>query len=247
MICKNLLTLATFLFITASAIKLALNEDDEPRLEPEPCQQVCPLCTEDPCPPCTSTCDDPTPPAAMESPANITIHLTAVGDQQVDDTILIDRIVHRPTELPSNTVLLPGDEVVDFDVHVYDKNGESQDMTLTVDHLRNHTAAGAPLSQTWEGAVDMDIHVVQALNGTTGEIVASDIWLSLDQFINGTVDMGPFDNGTNSTNITGGTCNNVQVGTWSYTYDGETTSGSYELCMDDCENAGGSVTIVTDA
>ena len=125
MICKNLLTLA-FLFITASAIKLTLKED-EPQEITIPCEQVCPMCTEDPCPPCTSTCDDPAPPAPpaeMESPANITIHLTSVGGQPVDDTILIDRIVHRPTELPPNTVVLPGDEVVDFDVHVYDKNGE---------------------------------------------------------------------------------------------------------------------------
>ena len=69
-----------------------------------------------------STCDGPTPPAAMESPANITVHLTAVAGQPVDDTLLIDRIVIRPTELPPNQS--PGDEVVDFDVHVYDKNGE---------------------------------------------------------------------------------------------------------------------------
>ena len=128
MICKNLLTLVTFLFVTASAISLRLKEDDQPQLVPEPCEQVCPLCTEDPCPPCTSTCDEPAtpaPPAAMESPANITIHVTAIeDDESVDDTILIDRIVHRPTELPPNTVMLPGDEVVDFDVHVYDKNGE---------------------------------------------------------------------------------------------------------------------------
>ena len=88
----------------------------------------------------------------------------------------------------------------------------------------------------------MEIHVVQALNGTTGEIAASDIWLTIDQFINGTVD-----DGTNSTNITGGYCNNVQVSTWSSTWEGETSSGSYELCMDDCESAGGSVVMVTDA
>lgn len=93
----------------------------------------------------------------------------------------------------------------------------------------------------------MEFHVVQVLNGMAGEIEPSDIWLSIDQFINGTVDMGPGDNGTNSTNITGGYCNNVQVSTWSATHEGETFSGSHELCMDDCESAGGSVTIVTDA
>lgn len=60
----------------------------------------------------------------MESAANITVHLTAVAGQPVDDTLLIDRIVIRPTELPPNTILLPGEEVVDFDVHVYEKNGE---------------------------------------------------------------------------------------------------------------------------
>ena len=276
MICKNLLTLATFLLGTASAIKLTVNEDlqlveeivggpttiscadgtnvvcsagtrdcfDDSEVycgTPEPCQQVCPICTEDPCPPCESTCDGPTPPAAMESAANITVHLTAVAGQPVDDTLLIDRIVIRPTELPPNTILLPGEEVVDFDVHVYEKNGEPQDVTLTVDRSRNNTAAGAPLQTTGEGAVDMEIHIVQALNGTSGEIMASDIWLSIDRFINGTVD-----NGTNSTNITGGTCNNIQISTWSSTYDGETSGGSYDLCMDDCENAGGSVVMVTD-
>ena len=93
----------------------------------------------------------------------------------------------------------------------------------------------------------MEIHVVQALNGTTWLEADSDIWLSIDQFINGTVDDGSVDNGTNSTNITGGYCNNVQVSTWSSTYEGETSSGSYELCMDDCESAGGSVVMVTDA
>ena len=205
MICKNLLTLATFLF-TASAIQLTLKEDD-------PCMIECPPCQEDPCPPCVDPCEGWEPPASMDSPANITVHLIKVGDQTVDDTLFIDRIVTRPTpELPPNTILLPEDELLDLDLHVVEKNGEPQDMILTVDHQRNLTATGMPLTADGEGAVDLEIHIVKAVNGTTGEEVASDIWLKLDRFINGTVDT--YDNGTNSTNVTGGFCNNIHVSTW---------------------------------
>ena len=87
----------------------------------------------------------------------------------------------------------------------------------------------------------MEIHVVKAFNVTSGEEIASDIWLKIDRFINGTVD-----NGTNSINVTGGTCNNIHVSTYSSTYDGETSTDSYEQCMDDCVNAGGSVVTVVD-
>ena len=235
MICKNLLTLATFLF-TASAIQLTLKEDD-------PCMIECPPCQEDPCPPCADPCEGQAPPASMESPANITVHLIKRGDQTVDETLFINRIVNRPTpELPPNTILLPGDELLDLDLHVAEKNGEPQDIILTVDHQRNLTATGMPLTADGEGAVDLEILVVKAFNVTSGEeLPGSDIWLKLDRFINGTVD-----NGTNSTNITGGFCNNVHVSSWSSTYDGQTSTGSYDQCMDDCVNEGGTVVTVVD-
>ena len=179
MICKNLLTLATFLF-TASAIQLTLKED--------------------------------APPASMERDANITMHIIAIAGHPVDDTLFIDRIVIRPTpELPPNTILLPEDELLDLDLHVAEKNGEPQDMILTVSHQRNLTATGMPLTADGEGAVDLEILVVKAFNVTSGEeLPGSDIWLKLDRFINGTVD-----NGTNSTNVTGGFCNNIHTRTWS--------------------------------
>ena len=134
--------------------------------------------------------------------------------------------------------------MLDLDLHVAEKNGEPQDMILTVDHQRNLTATGMPLTADGEGAVDLEIHIVKAVNGTTGEEVASDIWLKLDRFINGTVDT--YDNGTNSTNVTGGTCNNIHVSSWSSTYEGQTSEDSYEQCMDDCVNEGGTVVTVVD-
>ena len=103
--------------------------------------------------------------------------------------------------------------MLDLDLHVAEKNGEPQDIILTVDHQRNLTATGMPLTAEGEGAVDLEIHVVEAFNVTSGEEVAYDIWLKLDRFINGTVDT--YDNGTNSTNVTGGICNNIHASSWS--------------------------------
>ena len=206
MICKNLLTLATFLF-AASAIQLTLKEDD-------PCMIECPPCQEDPCPPCVDPCEGQAPPASMERDANITIHLIAVDGQTVDDTLIIDRITIRPTpELPPNTILLPEDELLDLDLRVREKNGELQNKILTVDHQRNLTATGMPLTATGEGAVDLELHIVKTFDVPTFTEQVVDVWFKLDRYINGTVDT--YDNGTNSTNVTGGICNNIHASSWS--------------------------------
>jgi hypothetical protein len=104
----------------------------------------------------------------MERDANITIHLIAVDGQTVDDTLIIDRITIRPTpELPPNTILLPEDELLDLDLRVREKNGELQNKILTVDHQRNLTATGMPLTATGEGAVDLELHIVKTFDVPT--------------------------------------------------------------------------------